>query len=272
MIDDSLILRALIGALFAGVFAALARRAGALTSGGQWAAFVTGTTVAAAGWAWAALLVAYFVVSSVLTRVGAARKHARTAEVLSPSRARNGLQVAANGGLFALLVLLGELRGETLLSLAGLGALAAAAADTWATEVGLLWGGTPRSITTGRLVEPGVSGGVTAIGVGASLAAALLFGLLAPILIGDGADAPGAARAIFLAAVAGSIADSLLGATMQAKRWCASCRMWTERRVHSCGYRSAHAHGIRWMTNDTVNFFATVVGAVVALVTTGFLA
>lgn len=272
MFDDSLVLRALSGAFLAGVIAVLARRAGTLTDRGQWAAFFTGVIVTSAGWDWAALLAAYFVVSSALTRTGAARKEALTERVLTPGGARSGVQVVANGGLFALLVFLGEVRGDAALSLAGLGALAAAAADTWATEVGLLWGGTPRSIANGRPVEPGVSGGVTPAGVGASIAAAVLFGLVAPILVPDGSGAPGAARAVFLAAIAGSLADSLLGATVQAKRWCESCRMWTERHVHRCGYHSAHAHGIRWMTNDTVNFCATVVGALVALVAAGILA
>ena len=270
--DDSLILRAVLGALFAGAVAALARRAGVLTVHGQWAAFVIGTIVTSAGWAWAGLLFAYFVVSSALTRFGATRKHALTEGVLSPGGARSGGQVLANGSLFALLVLFGEVRGDAALSLAGLGALAAAAADTWATEVGLLWGGTPRSITTGRLVEPGVSGGVTPAGVGASIAAALLFGLLAPSFIAEGSGTTGAARGVFVAAIAGSLADSLLGATVQAKRWCEPCRTWTERHVHGCGYRSAHAHGIRWMTNDTVNFCATAVGALGALVAAGILA
>jgi len=40
------------------VVASLARRAGSLTFGGQWAAFLTGTLVAAAGLRWAVLLIA----------------------------------------------------------------------------------------------------------------------------------------------------------------------------------------------------------------------
>ena len=60
-------------------------------------------------------------------------------------------------------------------------------------------------------------------------------------------------------------ADSLLGATLQSKRWCEQCKRWTERRVHTCQYRTRHARGVRWMTNDTVNLLATACGALAAV-------
>lgn len=241
---------------------ALARRAGTLTAGGQWAAFATGTLVAAAGWRWAALLVAYFAASSLLTRVGASAKVLRTRSVLPEHRERNALQVLANGGLFAMAVVAGEVLRDPRWLLAGLGALAAAAADTWATEVGLLWGGPPRSILSGRPLPAGVSGGVTLVGTAASVVAAVLVATAGSRIL----DADSAVVAVVIAGVGGSLADSVLGATLQSKRWCEQCRTWTERRVHTCGYRTRHARGVRWVTNDTVNFLATVAGAALALV------
>lgn len=269
---DAWIMRALLGALVAAVVAALARRAGALSTSGQWMAFATGTATVAAGWGWAALLVGYFVLSAALTGWGVERKRALTHRVLSGGAARRGVQVAANGGVFAILVLVGELRGLDALLVAGMGALAAAAADTWATEVGLLFGGTPRSVLGGAPVAPGESGGVTLAGFAASAAAALLFAALARTLQADlGLPSGRPGLAVFLAAMAGSVADSILGATLQSKRWCDQCRTWTERRVHHCTYRTHHARGLRWMTNDTVNLLATVVGALVALLAYGAL-
>ena len=256
------------------MIAGAARRAGSLTGSGQWAAFVVGTAATAAGWAWAFLLIAYFVASSALTRFGHATKAERTASTLPDARGRNAVQVFANGGLFAAAVLAGSFMGEAVNNesatrlawqVAGLGALAAAAADTWATEIGTLWGGTPRLLLSGRPVPPGVSGGVTLAGSGASVVAAALIALAAMWILRDAALAGPAARAVFLGGVAGSLLDSLLGATLQSKRWCERCRTWTERRVHTCQYRTQHARGLRWMTNDTVNFLATVGGALVAL-------
>lgn len=251
--------------------ASLARRAGSLTFGGQWAAFLTGTLVAAAGLRWAVLLIAYFVLSSALTRLGHAVKTARTASMLPEAGARDAAQVVANGGLFALLMILGTALGSTPLRIAGLGALAAAAADTWATEIGTLWGGTPRSILTLAPMTPGASGGITAIGTAASLVAALLLALAGASMLSGATGWGPHATAILAGGVAGSVGDSLLGATLQSKRWCEQCRTWTERRVHTCQYRSQHLKGVRWMTNDTVNFLATVVGAVAALIVAGSL-
>jgi len=223
-----------------------------------------GTLVAVAGWEWAALLIGYFIVSSALTRVGRERKAGLTASVLPDASARDAAQVLANGGLFATLVLLGEVLGSPALYIAGMGALSAAAADTWATEVGMLWGGTPRTILTLAKVEPGVSGGVTLIGTAAGVAAAATMALLAPTLVGSEG-----APAVLAAGIAGTIGDSVLGATLQSQRWCDQCRTWTERRVHTCGYRTQHARGLRWMTNDTVNLLATAFGALVALAVIG---
>jgi uncharacterized protein (TIGR00297 family) len=260
---DSLILRALAGALVAGIVAALARRAGALSAGGQWAAFLTGTLVTAAGWRWALLLVGYFVLSTILTRLGADEKARRTASVLPELRERNAMQVLANGALYTIAMLLGEVLGDRRFLVAGLGALAAAAADTWATEIGLLWGGTPRGILGGRPLPAGLSGGITLAGTAGSLVAAAGVALAGASLLGE-PEGP-LVVALIIAGVAGAIADSVLGASVQSKRWCEHCRTWTERRVHTCQYRTQHARGLRWMTNDAVNFLATGIGALVAL-------
>jgi len=230
---------------------------------------VLGTLVVAAGWGWGVLLIAYFVASSLLTRLGSERKRARTATVLPEQSDRNARQVIANGGVFAGLIVLGEASGDTRYLVAGVGALAAAAADTWATEIGTLWGGTPYSIRTGRAVAPGESGGLTVVGSAASVVAAALVAAAASLLIPGSATGWGSpVFAVLAAGIAGSLGDSVLGATLQSKRWCEQCRTSTERRVHSCHYRTQHASGLRWMNNDTVNLLATVIGATVAFLTT----
>ncbi len=272
-IPDTLIVRALLGALVAGAVAVAGRRAGSLSRGGHWAACLLGTLVVAASWSWGVLLAVFFVSSSLLTRLGRRRKEGRTESILSGQSERNSGQVVANGGIFAALVVFGEACGDSRLIVGGIGALAAAAADTWATEIGTLWGGVPRSIRTGRAVQVGESGGVTVAGSTASLVAAALVALAAHglfVLSEGGSDAPAGPvlLAVLLGGVGGSLGDSVLGATLQSKRWCARCRAWTERRVHTCDYRTQHASGLRWMTNDTVNLLATAIGAALAFITT----
>ncbi len=167
--------------------------------------------------------------------------------------------MVANGGA-AGLALLGP---EPLASAAFLGAVATAAADTWATELGLLAGQPPRLVTSLRPVPAGTSGGVTVAGLLASGAGAAAVGLAAQVTrrAGDargvdwnvGGAGGGDAWAVLwrvgagtlcwaLIGVVGALVDSLLGATLQARYWCARCQAPTEHattRAVGCRRRSS---------------------------------
>jgi len=70
--------------------------------------------------------------------------------------------------------------------------------------------------------------------------------------------------AVFVGGIAGSAADSLVGATVQERRWCDRCAKGTERRVHTCSAATRITGGIPGVRNDFVNVVCTVVGAAVA--------
>jgi uncharacterized protein (TIGR00297 family) len=148
-----------------------------------------------------------------------------------------------------------------VLTAAALGAIAASSADTWATEVGTLLGGAPRSLLTLRPVAPGTSGAVSAAGTLAMIAGASFIATAAQAL-----SLPGAVAIVTVGGMAGAMADSLLGATLQERRWCDVCALATERRVHDCGTMTSLAGGTAWLDNDAVNLLATLVGAAVAAV------
>lgn len=261
---QELILRGLAGAVVAGVITGMARTRGMLSPGGQAAAFAIGVIVTAAGWGWAMLLITFFVTSTGLTLWRAEDKMRRTINTTPQVAERSGAQVLANGGLFALFLLANIRSPHPRWEFAALGAVAAANADTWATEIGVMLGGTPRSLFTWRRVPLGMSGGVTIMGTLAGALGALLIGAVAASLmplLGKNTMLLG-----FIGGFAGMVADSLAGATLQARRYCDRCRQWTERRVHPCGYRTTHRRGLKWVTNDEVNVLGTLSGAVVALV------
>ena len=245
----------------------LARRARSLNTAGAAAATVTGALALLAGWRWGALLVVYFASASALSHFGAARKQGRTASVVEKGGSRDAWQVIANGGVFAvaaaLAVVLPEHESRWLAL--GIGALAASASDTWATEIGTLYGGTPRSILDWSSVPVGMSGGITVVGVLAAVAGAAFTGVAAlalgwPLRI---------AMASVIGGIVGSTLDSLLGATLQQRRWCDRCNRATERVVHDCGTPTRPIGGLSVLNNDTVNVLCGLAGGLLALVMTG---
>jgi len=231
----------LIFGLFLGpLVGAAAYRLGALNRSGAVTAAVIGALIfGAGGLRWAAGLLLFFVSSSLLSRLFNHKKKIAEEKFSKGSR-RDWAQVAANWPAF-------------------LGAMAAANADTWATELGVLHPGAPRLITTWKTVEPGTSGGVSSTGTLASLAGAALIGVLGFLEAGSGLS-------LFLAVCAGGLAgslfDSLLGATVQAIYYCPKDEKETEQHpLHNCGTPTTHLRGWRRLDNDLVNFAATLIGA-----------
>lgn len=252
-----------LGVVLATAIALVAHRAGSLSRSGAMAATVIGAAAIAAGWDWGILLIAFFVSSSALSRLGSEVKERRTSSIIAKGGARDAVQVLANGGLFAAAALLALLTRWPGWPAIGAGALAAASADTWGTEIGTLMGRRPRLLTTWRPVDAGVSGGVTAPGLLASVAGALFVAGIAAALGWPATTA----RAAFVGGVAGALADSLLGALWQSRRQCVQCETATERVVHTCGNATVPAGGLAWLDNDSVNALASLVGAGVALLT-----
>jgi uncharacterized protein (TIGR00297 family) len=278
-LHNATLLRLLVGLAAATVIATIARRRGALTSGGALGAVVVGTiTFGLGGWAWGVVLVAFFALSTLLSRY-----RRRDKKVVSDKFQKGGqrdlAQVLANGGLAAALAVLFYLRPGPAVLAAFLGAMATVTADTWGTELGILSPFPPRLITTARRVPPGTSGGVSLAGTAASTMGALFIGLLAFVLLSVGTLAQGG-RAVPLSwiipstaisGLLGSLFDSLLGATVQGIYYCARCEEETEKPQHGCGLRTAHLRGLRWLDNDAVNFISSLCGALIAMALWGVL-
>lgn len=225
--------------------------AGALSAGGAATAAVVGTLVmGSGGLKWATVLLFFFLSASVFTALPGGRRR--------EAAGRNERQVAANGGVATLAAVL-HLTGVEWAGAVFCGSLAAACADTWATEIGVRYGGTPHRILGGS-ASVGDSGAVTWLGTLAGLAGALSVGSLAALL----GMAPLAAVAA--GGMSGMFLDSVLGAAVQASFRCPACGARGESPRCPCGHRRLTAAGITWMDNDVVNFAATLSGALVALI------
>lgn len=259
----------------AALIAFLGYRARALSLDGAIAAAIVGGTILGfGGWAWAILLTLFFLSSTLLSFFkGSDARKLRAAETFDKGGRRDAAQVLANGGTGALLAFLSifvEPNITAILFCAYAGSLAAATADTWATEIGVLSRCPPRMITSLKPVLPGTSGGITLLGSSASLAGALFIGAAAALLSATllySAQQGNSAHLLLLLAsgivggTLGSLLDSLLGATIQASYLCPQCNKPTESRVHKCGTQTTLERGMHWITNDVVNLVATIAGA-----------
>jgi uncharacterized protein (TIGR00297 family) len=254
------------GILLAIAIGVLAWRAGALANSGAWAAAVIGSFVfGLGGKSWAALLLTFFISSSILSKLFAGRK-AHLAEKFAKGSRRDWGQVLANGGVGAFLATVQLLQPDELWPLlAFAGAMATVTGDTWATELGVLSPNLPRLITTGQQVERGTSGGVSLTGSAATLAGAMLVGLMGKIFSPEQSWLI-AVGVVTLAGFAGAFFDSLLGATVQAIYYDPARKKVTERRVFmEDGLPAKPVRGWAWMNNDVVNFLSSIFGALAAV-------
>ena len=128
---------------------------------------------------------------------------------------------------------------KTIFIMGYLGAMATATADTLASEIGSTYRGQPRMITTMKKVKAGTDGGVSVLGELAALFGSLAIAVVAVLL---GVAGPSIYVAFVVAVLGGFLGtniDSVLGATFQQKKM---------------------------LTNEGVNFFATLIGGIISMV------
>jgi len=182
---------------------------------------------------------------------------------------RDARQVLANGGIAGLCVLLHFIIPNSLiLWVLFCAALAAANADTWATELGILNRQKPVLIVSGKHVEAGTSGAISLVGTLAAGAGAALIAWLAWLVKPSGLTSVWnlwLTGLVFLAGVSGSLVDSLLGATLQGVYFCPVCQKETEKHpLHNCGTETTLIRGKAWMNNEWVNLSCTLSAALIA--------
>lgn len=277
----AIVLRLCAGLALSAGIGWLAWRRKSLSPSGALGAILIGTAMFGFGGLAAGLtLIVFFVSSSLLSRLNTERKRDLQEKYAKGSQRDLG-QALANGGAAAGLAVAaalahasGDDRLTGVLLCAMLGALATSNGDTWATEIGALSRSRPRLITRPWLqVAPGTSGGITSLGTAAALAGAMLIGLTYVGLRGlnldpEGWHAAGAALTVIAAAevggLAGAMFDSVLGATLQGIYRDPARDMLTEKARAVDDRPHPLARGWRWMTNDWVNFLASLAGAAVA--------
>ena len=247
------------------LIAFLGYRFQSLTKSGAVAAVIVGTIIFGfGGYVGAATLLFFFISGSILSRL--------PRKLATEKVARDWKQVLCNGGAAALAVLLVHFvpsyrQSATLFFF---GSLGAATADTWATEFGTRSTMRTYHILSFRPIERGLSGGVSVAGIIASVVGAFCCSLI-PFFLLPGDDflcglflAP-VVPIVTAAGVIGSILDSIIGASLQAKY------RTLEGKIVEAPQAGAHLlSGVSWITNDVTNLFMTFWAGLIAVGLTTF--
>ena len=234
-----------------------------LDRSGAAAAGILGFTLVLIGsWQWVMPALVFFGTSSWLSKLRPIREEGEE-HILDKGSTRDDGQVWANGGVAILIAVLSLFFPSSIWFVCLAASFAAAAADTWATEIGMRWGKSPRSLLTFKRVERGVSGGVSFFGSLGAIFGALAIAVTYYFLAND----PFWWEYFFLILLSGflaSIIDSLLGATLQAKYEDASGRLTEKRGSTSGGHKLVH--GFEFVDNDAVNLFSIASASILVLI------
>lgn len=182
------------------------------------AVIILGTMVVGfGGWTLAFAVAFFFGASSFLTILNGRKSNEPYNSIeISEDRRRDGYQVWANGFWVAVFCTLWFALDSVACLIAAFAALAAATADTWATEIGTLNPGVTRMITTFEKVQSGTEGGISLKGTLAGILGALMIslfifylGILSPLKFFS---------VVFFGGVVGLLIDSILGAIFLDKK------------------------------------------------------
>ena len=206
-----------------------------LSVSGTVMAFFVGCCIAI-GFKWQGLIILglFFTSSSLWSKFKKKQKE-KLGDILEKGEQRDWVQVFANGSIASVASLLFYFTNDDVWMLAFCVAIAAANSDTWASEIGVLSKGNPIYLLSLQRIEKGTSGAVSLLGLVASVAGATFIAISSLVLF----SIPLVSSMILIISFGflGSIVDTMLGATLQARYTCCTCGIVTEKR-HHCGART----------------------------------
>ncbi|KAG9400498.1 Transmembrane protein 19 [Aphanomyces cochlioides] len=254
-----------------------------LSRGGALAAFCVGSVSMGCGYRFGILLLLFYFTSSKLTHYREDQKAKMDASTKEGGQ-RSAIQVLsvsliACGLAITYVSQVGEDRPidgtplPTMLWGAYIAHYACCAADTWASELGVLSKSSPILITRCKTVPPGTNGGISLLGTAAAAAGGTFIGVLFylyDLLFLPAVTSTPQWPAVFFGLASGLIGcmlDSILGATLQSTFYCTR----TNRIVPQPHIPSADVvliSGYDILTNEQVNVVSvaltTLLGAYIA--------
>jgi len=186
-----------------------------------------------------------FLTSTFLTNFKRRKKDRMLQDVIL-HQPRNALQGLANLGLGSVLCVIDFYCFSQVLVIAATASVAAANADTWSSELGVISKKSPRLILSGKKVPPGISGGVSLLGsiagIAGSFVIALVFLAFTESLEGS--------FIVLISGIFGFSVDSVSGELFQA--------LYLSEKGSNTEHPSGKlVKGLHWITNDFINFICT---------------
>lgn len=219
------------------------------------------------------LMISFSFSSSVFTKFGESTKKVLD-DINEKGGQRDYIQVIANGLLGFIFGFLYFVTHKEMFIIALATSFAASNADTWASELGVLSKMEPVSIINFKKIQKGVSGGVSVFGTISSLTGALFIALIFYVgyIIKFGLNSKLLSYAVIVSVSGflGSIIDSLIGASFQAKYRCIVCGKTTEKKCHH-GENTVLEEGISCLNNDAVNFVSGLSACLLAIIFYSFI-
>ncbi len=245
------------------LFCYLTVRRRSLSTGGAVTASLLGILIIlSAGVSWLLPLFLFFGSSSLIGRLFPSSPAAGDLKHKQP---RDATQVLANGAVYCLIALVLHQSPEAIYLVWSrwefllLVVAAVATADTWSSEIGQYFRQPTWDIVRWRRVPAGLSGGISLAGTLAGLGGAAFIAATGFWLLPTPALPP--VMLITALGFGGMLVDSILGALLQVTFKDPS----TEALSDVCPPEGTHASGLRWMTNDLVNFLAILLMAAIAM-------
>lgn len=256
----ALIINFFIAVLLAFLIGILSYKFKFLTISGSVMTFLLAVMIYGFGaWKWTLPILIFFVFSSLLSAFRK-KKNYSVESYFEKSGARDHLQVISNGGFAGLLIIFYQFNPDEVLYLMYLSSIAAVCADTWSTEIGTMRKHKTFNILNFREMEQGISGGISIAGTIGGFSGAVIIALSG--LYWYWTEYIFTVLIISIIGLAGSLFDSLLGATLQAQYQCPLCHKIIEKKIH-CNEKTIFLRGIKIFDNDLVNFSTSIFGALI---------
>lgn len=132
--------------------------------------------------------------------------------------------------------------------------LASSLSDTLASSIGSLSKNDPINLFKFKRVEKGSSGGISFLGITASILGGIIIGLVYYYVTYNTAKY----LIIIIMGLLGSLIDSILGITIQGKYKCSKCSKIVENKVH-CHTKTILIQGFAFVNNDVVNLLNNII-------------